>query len=135
MGTYAYGEAVSLIMQSDIVKDGTTWVQAKNRYWSAKNLFSTTNPKAGYPYQVGGTYTLQNDMKVRSGAGTNYAQVKTSSLSANDKKNAYNQTYAVLKKGTKITLKDVVKKSSTEYWGKIESGYVCLMSGSTKYAK
>lgn len=135
MGTYAYGEAVSLIVQSDTVKDGTTWVQAKNGYWSAKNLFSTTNPKTGYPYQVGGTYTLQNDMKVRSGAGTNYVQVKTSSLSANDKKNAYNQTYAVLKKGTKIKLKDVVKKSSTEYWGKIESGYVCLMSGSTKYAK
>ena len=74
-------------------------------------------------------------MKVRSGASTSDPQIKTSQLSAEEKKNAYNQTYAVLKKGTKITLRGVIRRSDTEYWGKIASGYVCLMSGSKKYVK
>ena len=134
MGTYAYGQAVDLLVGSDTVKDGLTWVKAKNGYWSAKNLFSTVKPNTD-PYQAGKTYTLQRDMKVRSGAGSNYSQLKNFQLTATDKKNAYNQTYAVLKKGTKITPTKVVKNSSTEYWGKISSGYVCLMSGTTKYAK
>ena len=135
VGTYPYGQAVELAVESDVVSGGTTWVQAKNGYWSAKNLFSTVQPKSLYPYQSGKTYTLQADMKVRDGASTSNPQIKTSKLTADEKKIAYNQTYAVLKKGSKITLRGVVRRSDKEYWGKIGSGYVCLMTASKTYAK
>ena len=136
-GTYKYGEAVSVIVGSDTINNGLTWVQAKNGYWSAKNLLSTTKPVTASkePYQTGKTYTLQTDMKVRKGATGAAPQLKTSELAAADKKYAYNQTYAVLKKGTKITLRGVVKLDSKEYWGKIASGYVCLKTASKTYVK
>ena len=43
-GTYKYGEAVSVIVGSETTTDGIVWVQAKNGYWSSKNLLSTTKP-------------------------------------------------------------------------------------------
>ena len=136
VGTYKYGEAVQVVVGSDTNQDGLVWVKAKNGYWSAKNLLSVTKPVTNnYPYQSGKTYTLQTDMKVRSGASTNDPQIKTTALLSDDKKNAYNQTYAVLKKGTKVILRGVIKRGDKEYWGKIASGYICLMSGTTKYAK
>ena len=137
MGTYKYGEAVSVLVGSDTMNGGLTWVKAKNGYWSAKNLLSTTKPVTASkePYQAGKTYTLQTDMKVRKGATGAAPQLKTSELTATDKKYAYNQTYAVLKKGTKITLRGVVKLNSKEYWGKIASGYVCLKTALKTYVK
>ena len=42
--------------------------------------------------------------------------------------------YAVIKKGTNITILDVVEKDGA-YWGKNYSGYVCLNDGSTTYCK
>lgn len=74
-------------------------------------------------YEVGKTYILQVDLKVRAGAGTNYRQKKYSELTADGKKNAYNQTLAVLKKGTKITCKEVINNGS-DIWLKIPSGYI-----------
>jgi hypothetical protein len=41
---------------------------------------------------------------------------------------------AVIKKGTNITILDVVEKDGA-YWGKNYSGYVCLNDGSTTYCK
>ena len=133
MGTYKYGEAINVVKGSETTKDGNVWVKAKNGYWSVKSLLSTTKPKTS-EYSVGSTYTLQENMKVRTGAGANYSQVKTSQLSSSEKANSFNQTYAVLKKGTKIKLKDV-KFNSGSYWGKIESGWVCLKTSSKTYVK
>ena len=42
--------------------------------------------------------------------------------------------YAVIKKGTNITILEVVEKDGA-YWGKNYSGYVCLNDGSTTYCK
>lgn len=137
MGTYKYAEAVSVLVGSDTLNGGLTWVKAKNGYWSAKNLLSTSKPitVSSAPYQSGKTYTLQTDMKVRSGATGGAPQLKYSALNAADKKNAYKQTWAVLKKGTKITLRGVVKLSDKEYWGRIASGYVCLKTAAKTYVK
>lgn len=135
-GTYKYGATVSVLVGSDTLNGGLTWVKAKNGYWSAKNLLSTSKPVTNTePYQSGKTYTLETDMKVRAGATAGAPQLKTSALTASDKKNAYNQTYAVLKKGTKITLRGVVKIGTNEYWGRIASGYVCLKTSSKVYVK
>lgn len=81
-------------------------------------------------YSTGKTYTLQANMKVRAGAGTNYRQKKRSELSADGKKHAQAGTYAVLKKGTKVTCLAIKGD-----WIKIPSGWVCCKQGSTVYIK
>ena len=131
VGTYPYASAVEVLVGSDTSKDGSVWVQAKNGYWSAKSLLSTTKPVTPTPTK---TYTLQMDMKVRSGAGSQYPQIKYIQLTEAEKKMAYIQTYAVLKKGSKPTVTST-KKNGDATWGKIQSGYICLQSGSTIYAK
>jgi hypothetical protein len=102
---------------------------------SAAAATNSTSKTATVSYKAGNVYTLQSDMKVRTGAGTNYKQKTYAALTADGKKHAYKQIYAVLKKGTKVTLQSVTKKSDTEYWGKIPSGYICLKSGSKIYVK
>lgn len=85
-------------------------------------------------FAVGKTYTLQANMKVRTGAGTNYRWKKKSELTADGQKNAQSQTYAVLKKGTKVTCQKVIK-SGSNIWIKIPSGYVCAKQGNAIYVK
>lgn len=85
-------------------------------------------------FAVGKTYTLQANMKVRTGAGTNYRWKKKSELTADGRKHAQNQTYAVLKTGTKVTCQKVIK-SGSNIWIKIPSGYICAKLGNTIYVK
>lgn len=85
-------------------------------------------------YAVGKEYKLLANMKVRKGAGTSKAQKLRSELTADGKKRALNQKYAVLKAGTKVTVKKVVK-SGSDIWLQIPSGYVCAKQGSTVYVK
>lgn len=74
-------------------------------------------------YKIGKVYTLQVDLKVRAGTGTSARQKLYIELTADGKKHAYNQKYAVLKKGTKVTCKDVLKNGK-DIWLQIPSGYV-----------
>ena len=83
------------------------------------NLKSKSLPS----YTVGKTYTTQVELKVRTGAGTNYAQKKRSQLTANGQKNALSGTYAVLKKGTKVTVQEK-KIVGNDIWLKIPSGWI-----------
>ena len=150
-GTFANGTAVEIIEGSETTVNGLVWVKIKNGNFVAKKYLSETKPVikptvekkveapkttvAAASYEVGKTYTLQYDMKVRVGAGTSYLQKKRSQLTPDGKKNSYAQTYAVLKKGTKVTILKVVKYSSNEIWGLIPSGYICLKYGKTTYVK
>lgn len=95
---------------------------------------STTVSTTTTDYKIGGTYTLKANMKVRTGAGTNYRQKKTSELTADGRKHAQSGTYAVLKNGTLVTCQKVVK-SGSDTWLKIPSGYVCAKKGSTVYIR
>jgi len=81
-------------------------------------------------YKVGGTYTLQTALKVRAGAGTSKRWLKTSELTADGKKNSTGSTYAVLKKGTKVTCQKI-----SGNWMKIPSGWICTRSGNEIYVK
>lgn len=83
---------------------------------------------------VGKTYTLQANMKVRTGAGTNYRWKKRSELTADGRKHAQNQTYAVLNKGTKVTVLQIIG-SGSDIWIRIPSGYVCAKQGGSVYIK
>ena len=120
--------------------------------YKSKRFWTRTIPKSGYlkgytflgfiylPIQTGGvatpsggfkvgkTYTLACNLKVRTGAGTGYRWKKRSELTANARAHAQNQTYAVLKKGTKVTCLAIKGN-----WMKIPSGWVCIRSGATAY--
>ena len=85
-------------------------------------------------YKIGKVYTLQVDLKVRAGTGTSARQKLYSELTADGKKHAYNQKYAVLKKGTKITCKDILKNGK-DIWLRIPSGYVAGYYQSKEYIK
>lgn len=84
------------------------------------------------PYKVGKTYTLKVDLNVRTGAGTNYRQKKRSELTTDGRKNALKQTYATLKKGTKVTCNDIIKKGN-DIWFEIPSGYVAAVYNGKTY--
>lgn len=89
-------------------------------------------PAPKVTYRVGGNYTLQDAMKVRTGAGTKYPQKKRSQLTADGKKHALNQKMAVLKRGTVITCTAVSKDGN---WIKCPSGWICARQGNTIYVK
>lgn len=85
-------------------------------------------------YIVGKNYTLQVDLNVRYGAGTNNAIKKYNELTVDGKKHAYIQTNAVLKKGTIVTCLDVIKNEN-DIWLKIPSGYVAGYYQGNEYIK
>ncbi len=86
-------------------------------------------------YTKGKTYTLQYAMKVRTGAGTNYKQKKRKDLTEDGKRNAKKGTYAVLKKGTKVTCQKAVTLKTGAIWMKIPSGYICAKGKTKIYIK
>ena len=86
-------------------------------------------------YIVGNTYTLQDYMNVRKGAGTNYGIKKVSQLTADGKAHATARSgNAVLKKGTRVTCLSV-KTVGNYIWMQIPSGWVCAKKGNTVYIK
>lgn len=85
-------------------------------------------------YIVGKNYTLQVDLNVRYGAGTNNAIKKYNELTEDGKKHAYVQTNAVLKKGTVVTCLEIVKNGQ-DIWLKIPSGYVAGYYQGKEYIK
>lgn len=85
-------------------------------------------------YIIGKNYTLQVDLNVRYGAGTNNAIKKYNELTVDGKKHAYIQTNAVLKKGTVVTCLEIVKNGQ-DIWLKIPSGYVAGYYQGNEYIK
>lgn len=85
-------------------------------------------------YKVGSLYTLQVNLNVRSGSGTTYKIKKYSELTKDGRNHAFNQRDAVLKRGTKVTCKNIIKKSN-EIWIEIPSGYICAKYGDKIYVK
>lgn len=85
-------------------------------------------------FTVGKVYTLTTNVKVRKGAGTNYGQLLRKNLTANAKANAKSGTYAVLKTGTRFTVK-AIKTVNGNIWAKIPSGWICVYYNGKKYAK
>ena len=75
-------------------------------------------------YTIGKTYTLQVDLNVRAGVGTQYKIKNYYQLTKDGRKNAYKQWGAVLKKGTKVTCLDIIFENNN-IWLKIPSGYIC----------
>ena len=85
-------------------------------------------------YEVNKNYTIQVDLNVRAGAGTNYRIKNYNELTADGKKHAYNQTNAVLKPNTIVTCLDVYIFDN-EIWLRIPSGFVCAYYHGEIYIK
>ena len=83
---------------------------------------------------MGRTVTLQVNLNVRSGPGTNYTRKRRSQLTANGKKHALNGVYAVYRKGTRVTIM-AVSSIGADVWIKTPSGWICGKKGSRIYVK
>ena len=87
-------------------------------------------------YKVGTTYTTQVILKVRSGAGTNYAQKSYKQLTPNAKANAYSTGVNVgcLKAGTRVTCQEI-RQVGNDTWIRIPSGWVAGKYNGKIYVK
>lgn len=82
-------------------------------------------------YVKGKTYTLQSEMKVRTGPGTNYRAKTYTELTVDGKKHDSDKDGA-LNKGTRITCL-AYKEVRDEIWIQSPSGWVCAKAGSKVY--
>lgn len=82
-------------------------------------------------YVKGKTYTLQFEMKVRTGPGTNYRVKTHEELTADGKQNDSDKDGA-LNKGTRVTCL-AYKEIGDEIWMQTPSGWICAELGSKVY--
>lgn len=81
--------------------------------------------------QAGNDYVLLYNVKVRTGAGTNYPQKLRSELTADGQAHAIDDTYACLQEGTGVTCLAVDGN-----WIQIPSGWICARDiDGTDYVK
>lgn len=84
-------------------------------------------------YQVGEVYTLQSNMKVRTGPGTGYRMKSHSELTADGRKHDKDRN-GCLDAGTKVTCK-AVETSGDQTWIKCPSGWICARDGRSVFIK
>lgn len=82
-------------------------------------------------YTVGQTYTLQANMNVRTGAGTNYPIKAHSQLTAGGQA-ADPDKNGSLQKGTRVTCQEI-KQVGADIWMRIPSGWIAAVSGGKTY--
>lgn len=93
---------------------------------------STTVPSAPN-YTIGNVYTLQANMCVRTGAGTNFRMKAHSELTADGKAHDTDKN-GCLEKGTRVTCKNIIKNGS-DIWMQIPSGYVAAYYNGVVYIR
>lgn len=126
------GEAMTLRTKSFTSANINGVLRPKNQ-----TPFKTTVKAPTCPYKKGDIVTLTTNVKVRTGAGTGYAQKKVSQLTSDGKKHTTSKlplAKAVLKKGTKATIQSV-KTVGSDIWAQIPSGWICLRYNGKNYAK
>lgn len=86
-------------------------------------------------YVVRKNYTLQANIKVRTGPGTNYEWKNRSDITVDGKKHSLNQTKATLIKGTQVTLLECKVINEKEIWGRIPSGWIAFKYNGNVFVK
>ena len=145
-------DSANQIYTSESSYGGTAFYNAirtnSNKRWGMGSAYSfrgcIINPAIGdvhweeptSEYNVGTTYTTQVILKVRSGAGTNYAQVPYSKLTPNAKEHAYSSgtNAGCLKAGTRVTCLEV-KHNGSDIWIRIPSGWIAAKYNGNIYVK
>lgn len=112
-------------------------VQAKvNELSKAGSSTSTNSAPKKTPqarYIVGRNYTLQVELKVRTGAGKNYSAKKRSQLTVDGRKHDKDGDGA-LEKGTVVTCQEVINVGD-DIWIKCPSGYLAAYYQGKVYIK
>lgn len=111
-------------------------VQIDPTAYVGADLPITTNNAVQSTYKVGTTYTTQVILKVRAGAGTNYAQKSYNQLTSNAKANAYSTgvNAGCLKAGTRVTCQEI-RQVGNDIWIRIPSGWIAGLYQGKVYVK
>lgn len=103
----------------------------KAEFWFTTAVSSTAS--AAPTYTVGKTYTLQANMVVRTGPGTNYTAKTHSQLTTDGQKHDTDKNGS-LDKGTKVTCQEV-RKVGNDIWIRCPSGWIATYYSGNIYAK
>lgn len=107
----------------------------ENNLTKYDNVENVEKPVENLPkYSIGRNYTIQVDLHVRAGAGTNYRIKNYNELTVDGKAHAYKQTIAVLKPKTIVTCMNFYL-TNDEIWLRIPSGFVCAYYHGEIYIK
>lgn len=107
----------------------------ENNLTKYDNVKNVKKPVENLPkYSIGRNYTIQVDLHVRAGAGTNYRIKNYNELTVDGKAHAYKQTIAVLKPKTIVTCMNFYL-TNDEIWLRIPSGFVCAYYHGEIYIK
>ncbi len=110
--------------------DGLYGINSKSKL---ESVYAAKKAVSAVGYTVGSTYTLQAEMKVRTGAGTSYRAKNYSELSADGKKHDADGDGA-LDKGTRVTCKEV-KKVGNNTWIRTPSGWIAAVYNGKVYVR
>lgn len=101
--------------------------------WSRHSEGFETDKHRKKPFTVGTNYTLQVELKVREGAGTNYRAKTHNELTSGGKSHDKDKDGA-LDKGTVVTCKEV-KQVGNDTWIKCPSGWIAAIYNGKTYVK
>lgn len=92
---------------------------------------STSNGNKQY---VKANYRCNYNMKIRTGAGTNFKEKQVSELTSAGKKNATLKSgIAAYRIGTIFTALEIISNQDGSLWARSPSGYICLKDNTTIY--
>ena len=116
------------------IKDDIRYSTDQNRYHAYSCIALTIDKVIHSCSQQKKRSAKQVNLKVRKGAGTNSEWKLKGELTTDGQKNALNQKNAVLKKGTRVTVQQVIKQGN-DIWLKIPSGYIAGVYNQEVYVK
>ena len=92
----------------------------------------TPAPQIVEGYEIGKTYTTQQDLYIRDAA--NGAKIDWFSITKNAQLNAFTDAegFSILRKGTRVTCK-AIKKDGQTVWMNIPSGWICARNSKNVY--
>lgn len=94
----------------------------------------TPAPQIVEGYEIGKTYTTQQDLYIRDAA--NGVKIDWFSITKNAQLNAFTDAegFSILRKGTRVTCK-AIKKDGSTVWMNIPSGWICARNSKNVYIK
>lgn len=121
------------------VKSGRGWISLNSKYVTkitdeAKPEATPVPATSNVPnYKVGSTYTLTEELSVRTGPGTNYTKKKNYQLTSGGQA-ADKDKDGALDKGTTVTCQEI-KSEGDEVWMRCPSGWIAAYYKGKTYIK
>lgn len=132
-GNDTYLALIKFQQGNGLTADGLYGEKSLAKLEQLYNKKISTTIVASQGYKVGQVYTLQAEMKVRKGAGTNYA-AKTHFLLTKDGQKHDADGDGALDKGTRVTCK-AIKKVGNDTWIQTPSGWIAAIYNGKVYVK